>query len=103
MLGANRWVERGCVAALAAVLASCAALPAWTGLRMSNQTRAAGPVVYPDLAAIPERPSGLPGAEQRQEIVQALEADRALTAQAADDLRRDIETGFEVPAAPPGP
>jgi hypothetical protein len=103
MSGANRWIEWGCAAVLAAGLSSCAALPSWAELPPSNQVAAADPLVYPDLAAIPDRPAGLPGAEQRQAVVEALEADRARTAQAAEDLRRDIETGFEIPAPPPGP
>ena len=90
-------------AAAAACLAGCAALPSWTGLRLPESSEIVGPITYPDLSEIPGRPPLLTTPEERQAIIASLVADRALTAQAADSLRREIETNFVVPEPPAGP
>jgi hypothetical protein len=59
-------------------------------------------VTYPDLTQIPARPTPIATPEERQEIIRSLLADRALTAQAAESLRREIETNFVVPEPPAG-
>ena len=56
------------------------------------------PIIYPDLSKIPDRPAALRAADDRNEIVRSLAADRALTAQAGESLRREIETSFSTPA-----
>jgi hypothetical protein len=89
---------------VAASLAGCAALPAWTGLQVPDrEDSAGGPVVYPDLTQIPDRPAPVDTAQQRQEAVQTLTADRARVAQAGTDLRHEIDTGFQQPEPLPGP
>lgn len=94
----GRAIRVGWAAALAgACLAGCAALPSWTGLRLPEQTAVLGPVTYPDLTQIHDRPAPLTRPEERQEIIRSLVADRALAAQAAESLRREIETNFVIP------
>src|SRR5688572_3294113 len=101
---AGRNVRMGfAAAAAAACLAGCAALPSWTGLRLPDSTEIVGPITYPDLSEIPDRPPMLTAPEERQETIRSLLADRALTAQAAESLRREIETSFVVPEPPAGP
>jgi hypothetical protein len=92
------WVAAG----LFAALSGCTALPSWTGLRVPEGTPA-GPVAYPDLARMPGAPPVLTTPEQKAEIAESLAADRALTAQAGQNLRRDVEESFEIPQRPAGP
>jgi hypothetical protein len=77
---------------------ACTSLPGWLAPRT-----AIGPVEYPDLADMPARPAPQTTPEQREQVARSLEADRALLAQAAEGLRREIETSFEVPQPPAGP
>jgi hypothetical protein len=90
------------VAALAAGVAGCSSVPAWTGLRLPPSSEPLGPVTYPDLSNIPDRPQTLTSAADRQAIMASLLADRARNAQAADSLRREVETNFVVPEPPAG-
>jgi hypothetical protein len=88
---------------LAASLAGCTSLPSRTGLRLpppSNEPL--GPITYPNLSDIPDLPLPLTSEAERQAIIGSLLADRALTAQAAESLRREIETNFVVPEPPAG-
>ena len=78
---------------------ACSAAPGWLGARNA----AVEPLEYPDLAEVPARPAPAITPDQRQEIAQSLEADRARLAQAAESLRREIETSFETPEPPAGP
>ncbi len=85
-------------------LAGCTSLPGWTGLQLpADQTANGAPVVYPDLARIPDRPAPLDSPEERRDAVQSLTADRARAAQAGTSLRHEIDTGFEQPEPPSGP
>ena len=59
----------------------------------------AGPVVYRDLATIPERPPK-PETKAQDEARQILDAERATTAEAADRLR-NAPFDMPLPAPPP--
>lgn len=59
----------------------------------------AGPVLYRDLATIPERPPK-PETKAQDEARQMLDAERATTAEAANRLRN---TPFDMPAPAPPP
>ena len=93
--GANRRWRGGLFLPLAAVLAGCAGLPMIGGQPLPPEPPQAGPPVYRDLADIPEAPSVTP-ADVNEAAMQALAKDRATTAVAAEDLRRQ-------PFAPPDP
>lgn len=82
-----------------AVLAGCAELPAWTGLRVPADRQNAGQIAYPSLLDIPPRPEPLTTAAQKEKTIQSLTADRARVAQDGEALRQEIDTGF----APPKP
>ena len=72
---------------MAVALAACAGLPAIEGEQLPKDTSPAGPIVYRDLADIPEAPSvSTPAANQT--AIQSLMTDRAKTAETAEDLRR---------------
>jgi len=80
---------------LALILAACAGLPAIGGRPLPPATGQAGAPLYRDLAGIPDPPPiSLP--EANQAAIQSLTMDRARTAEAAEDLRRQ-------PFAPPDP
>jgi hypothetical protein len=83
-------------------LAACAALPSFSGLDLPEGEEVRAPVAYPNLDQIPSRPPQVTSPQQREEIIESLLADRALTAQAAESLRREIETNFEFPEPPAG-
>lgn len=75
----------------------CSTLPQWTGL---NPEGALGPGEtdnFPNLADIPARPAAAATPEVTADIVRSLAADRALTAQAGESLRQEIETSFITP------
>ena len=81
----RRWV--GFLPSLMAVaLAACAGLPAIGGEQLPKDTSPAGPVVYRDLADIPEAPPISPPAAN-QAAIESLMTDRAKTAETAEDLR----------------
>jgi hypothetical protein len=95
----RRWV--GFLPSLVAVaLAACAGLPAIEGEQLPKEPSPAAPVVYRDLADIPEAPAISPPAAN-QEAIQSLMMDRAKTAQTADDLRQQPFT-MPDPSTPPG-
>jgi hypothetical protein len=85
---ANRQVwEARAVAALGLLaLAACSSLPRIGGSPLPPETSPVEPV-YRDLADIPEAPSVTPMADNEMTI-KDLAQDRAKTAQAAEDLRR---------------
>jgi hypothetical protein len=97
----GRIVRIGFAAAASAALAACTSLPGWLGLSPDGEA-ATGPIVYPDLTQIPDRPAAPTKPDERQAIIRSLLEDRALTAQAAESLRREIETDFELPEPPAG-
>ena len=72
---------------LAVGLAACAGLPTIGGQNLPKETAPATPPVYRDLADIPEPPKVSPP-EANQEVIESLTADRAKTAQTAEELRR---------------
>jgi type IV pilus biogenesis protein CpaD/CtpE len=72
---------------MAAALAACAGLPAIGGQQLPQDTSPAAPIVYRDLADIPEAPPVSP-AKANQEAIQSLMMDRAKTAQTTEDLRQ---------------
>jgi len=69
------------------VLGACGGLPKIAGSPLPPEPMAAKPV-YRDLADIPAPPTVTPP-EMNQGTIQTLTDDRAKTAQAADDLRRE--------------
>jgi hypothetical protein len=82
----RRWV--GFLPSLMAVaLVACAGLPAIEGKQLPTDAAPAGPIVYRDLADIPEAPPISPPAAN-QEAIESLMTDRAKTAETAEDLRR---------------
>ena len=93
--GANRRWRGVFLSTLAVALAGCAGLPDVGGRPLPPEPPQAGPVVYRDLADIPEAPSITP-ADANEAAIQMLAAERATTAVAAEDLRRQ-------PFAPPEP
>ena len=95
----RRWV--GWVPSLIAVaLAACSGLPTIGGEQLPKDTSPAGPIVYRDLADIPEAPRVSPP-DANQEAIQSLMMDRAKTAETADDLRRQ-PFNMPDPSTPPG-
>jgi len=95
----RRWV--GWVPSLIAVaLAACSGLPTIGGEQLPKDTSPAGPIVYRDLADIPEAPPVSPP-DANQEAIQSLMMDRAKTAETADDLRRQ-PFNMPDPSTPPG-
>ena len=75
---------RAAAASVAFLAGGCAALPEWPGSNGSEA--AAGPVAYPDLAQLPERPADLTGPAAREGIAQSLAADRGRNEEAAARL-----------------
>ncbi|HXJ01146.1 MAG TPA: hypothetical protein VNH44_07975 [Micropepsaceae bacterium] len=71
---------------LVLVLAACSGLPKINGAPLPPEKGDANPV-YRDLADIPDPPQ-ITATETNQGTVKALTEDRANTAQAAEDLRR---------------
>jgi len=97
--GKRRWA--GLVASLMAVaLAACSGLPKIGGEQLPKDTGRATPVVYRDLADIPDAPR-VNTPEANQEAIQSLMMDRAQTAQTAEDLRRQPFNKPD-PSMPPG-
>jgi len=98
--GKNRsWV--GFLPSLMAVaLAACAGLPAIEGKQLPKDTTPAGPIVYRDLADIPDAPPISPPAAN-QAAIESLMTDRAKTAETAEDLRRQ-PFNMPAPSAPLG-
>ena len=72
---------------LAVALAACSGLPTIEGAQLPKDTGPAAPIVYRDLADIPDAPPISP-AEAKEEAIQSLMMDRAKTAETAEDLRR---------------
>ena len=72
---------------MAAALAACSGLPAIEGKQLPKDTSPAGPIVYRDLADVPEAPPISPPAAN-QAAIESLMTDRAKTAETAEDLRR---------------
>ena len=68
-------------------LSACAGLPAIGGQNLPKDTAPAPPPVYRDLADIPDPPK-VSAPEENQEAIDSLSADRAKTAQTAEELRR---------------
>jgi hypothetical protein len=85
---------------LAVALAACAGLPAIEGEQLPKDASPAGPVVYRDLADIPDPPPISPP-KANQEAIQSLMMDRAKTAQTAEDLRQQ-PFNMPDPSTPPG-
>ena len=82
----------GFVASLLSVaLAACAGLPSIGGQALPKETAPATPPVYRDLADIPEPPVISPP-EANQAVIESLAADRAKTAETAEELRRQSFT-----------
>jgi len=97
--GKRRWA--GLAASLMAVaLAACSGLPKIGGEQLPKDTGPATPVVYRDLADIPDAPR-VNTPEANQEAIQSLMMDRAQTAQTAEDLRRQ-PFNMPDPSMPPG-
>jgi len=71
----------------ACALAACAGLPSVGGRPLPPEGSQAAEPIYRDLADIPAPPSITPP-DVNQGMIEALTADRAKTAQAAEDLRR---------------
>ncbi len=89
------WVVRACAVALPlAGTAGCGILTADREPLLGATSR---PIAYPDLSSVPARPVASATAEEKDEVVRSLAADRALTAQAGESLRREIETSFSTP------
>ena len=80
---------------LTIALAACAGLPRIEGLALPKEAAPATPPVYRDLADIPEPPRISPP-EANEAAIESLSADRAKTAQSAEELRRQP---FTVPDA----
>jgi type IV pilus biogenesis protein CpaD/CtpE len=72
---------------MGAALAACAGLPAIEGEQLPKDTSSAGPIVYRDLADIPEAPP-VSRPQANQAAIESLMMDRAKTAETAQDLRR---------------
>jgi len=89
---------------LTVALAACAGLPTIGGQNLPKETAPTTPPVYRDLADIPEPPVISPP-EANEAAIESLMADRAKTAQTAEELRRQPFTmpdpamtlGFEGP------
>jgi hypothetical protein len=89
--GRQKTGGRRFAAGLALGLAACTQVP-------QSPEAAAGPVIYPDLHDVPAHP-GLPPTEaEREATVAGLEAAHAANASAAENLNREIENDFEIPA-----
>ncbi len=84
--GAKSLRARAFAPAVLFVLAACSNLPRIGGEQLPPETNPAPPV-YRNLADIPEPPPVAP-MEANEKTIQALTEDRAKTAQAATDLRR---------------
>ncbi len=81
---------------------ACSSIPDWVdptnwGGGPSDTEQAAGET--PDLATLPDRPTGTSTAAEQQEVSQSLDADRTRAKYSADALRG----GTEAEAAPPPP
>jgi outer membrane protein OmpA-like peptidoglycan-associated protein len=81
---------------------ACSSIPDWVdptnwGGGPSDTEQAAGET--PDLATLPDRPTGTTSATDQQEVSQSLDADRTRAKYSADALRG----GTEAEAAPPPP
>jgi hypothetical protein len=84
--GARAFAPHGVFALIGFFLTACAGLPNVGGAPLPPE-RAEAPPTYRDLADIPSPPRVTPP-EMNQNTIQTLTDDRAKTAQAADDLRR---------------
>ena len=96
----RRWMGFLLPSLTAVALAACSGLPAIGGQQLPKEATPAAPPVYRDLADIPEAPPISPQ-EANEEAIQSLTADRAKTAQTAEDLRRQPFT-MPDPSTPPG-
>jgi hypothetical protein len=85
-VGARSFAPLAVFAPVAFSLAACAGLPQIGGAPLPPEGTQAQPI-YRDLADIPDPPPITP-MEANQGTIQALTEDRAKTAQAAEDLRR---------------
>jgi hypothetical protein len=86
---------------LGCALAACSALPRIGGQNLPPDTAQATPLVYRDLADIPDPPP-ISAPETNEAAIQALAAEREKAAEAAEALRRQPFT-MPDPATPPGP
>lgn len=87
-----------CLAIMA--LVGCTGLPGWLDERISDGPAAPStPVSYPDLAELPAPPGPPPSDSEFAAARGDLEAARAANQQEAEELDREIENDFEIPAS----